>query len=154
MKSIIPMAAALLLAIVVSNWGGVIHAQDDQDAPAPPTNVTAVNGANIGEAVVSWDAVADAKYYRIGWIAYPDYEAVSAAGRDWMEAFAFVDVANNGQSSHTLNRLVHGVRYAFIVASNSARYGVPEWSGWATLELTDVPRRQPVCPTPEPMTAP
>ena len=44
--------------------------------------------------------------------------------------------------SYTINRLTPGVEYAFIVASNYSRYGVPSWpdtSGWSFLALQDDP---------------
>ena len=104
-----------------------------KDFPAP-SNVIAANGENPGEALISWDAVDDAAYYRIGWIAYPDYVAVPE-GQDWREAFVFVDVANRGQNERTITRLTPGVLYAFTVASNDNRYGEPQWSEWATLTL-------------------
>ncbi len=118
-----------------------------QVAPAPPQNVRAANGPNPGEANVAWDAVSDASYYRIGWIAMADYEAIKASGGDWLEGFRFVDIANRGQSAHTVTRLRPGVRYAVIVASNDTRYGAPKWSQWAyvTLNADDSP-----CPAAEP----
>ena len=81
--------------------------------------------------VVSWDAVADAAFYRIGWVALPDYQMTVAAGRNWLEAFHFLNAANTGQTEWKLTRLSPGVQYYFIVASNDARNGVPQYGGWS-----------------------
>lgn len=72
-------------------------------------------------------------------MAEDDYRAVTAAGRDWLEAFAFVDVANQGQTSHTISRLTPGIRYAFIVGSISQRFGTATWSEWDLLTLAAAP---------------
>ncbi len=153
MKVAIPALAALLLAVVMSNLGGLTGGGGiayAQSPPPKPSGVAAANGGNPGEAAVSWNPVAGAAYYRIGWVAMPDYHAVTAQGRDWLEAFAFVDVANRGQRSHTVARLTPGTQYAFIVATNSARYGPPQWSEWAFLTLAgggeSCPTRQPAPP--------
>ena len=97
----------------------------------------AADGANPGEVAVSWDAVAGAPFYRIGWVAYDDIDAARADGREWLDAFAFSDVANRGQTSHTLKRLTPCLRYAFIAASLNRRFGDPSWSQWALLTPGD-----------------
>jgi len=52
-------------------------------SPAAPANVRSANGSAVGQAVVRWDAVADAAYYRIGWVNMETFQAVRAgmAGR-------------------------------------------------------------------------
>ena len=145
MKSTVSVIVAIFLATVVSAGAGVASAQGNTPGLLPPPNIKAANGPNPGESVVSWDAVDGATYYRIGWIAYEDYEAVPE-GQDWLEAFSFTDVTNRAQTSRTVTRLTPGTLYAFIVASNDSRYGEPQWSQWATLELSD--DRSP-CPTTE-----
>ena len=141
--------AGLLLAAVIM-VGVVGAAQAQGNDPPAPVGITAANGPNPGEVNLSWNGVDGAVYYRIGWIAFEDYEAVPE-GQDWLEAFAFVDVANQGQTSHTITRLTPGIPYAFIVASNGSRYGEPQWSEWATLKLNDDGT---ACPTVEPEPAP
>ena len=105
--------------------------------PPPPRleNPTAADGDSPGVVTVSWSAVSQASFYRVGWVAEDDYRAVTAAGRDWLEAFAFVDVENQGQTSHTVSRLTPGIRYAFVVGSISQRFGTAAWSEWARLTL-------------------
>ena len=89
--------------------------------------------------------MAGAAYYRIGWVASDRIAAVQAAGRDWQDAFAFADVANLGQTAHTLADLTPGARYAFIIGSLDSRFGIARWSEWAYLTLAEVPATS--CPT-------
>ena len=134
-KMALLMATLMLLAAFTA---GNVSAQTV--APAAPTGTSAVNGSETGQVIVSWNAVADAAYYRIGWVAKPDYEATVAAGRDWLEAFHFLDAANTGQTQWTLTRLSPGVDYYFIVASNDNRNGVPQYGAWSNLlTLTAAP---------------
>ena len=100
----------------------------------------ALNGApatqaSLGSTAVNltWSAVPGAAYYRIGWVVYEDVAPIIEAGGDWLEHFAFIDIANRGQTEHTIARLTPGLQYAFIVAGNEGRYGTPQWpdaSGW------------------------
>ena len=123
--------------------------------PAPETPAAA-DVDSPGVVTVSWSAVSQASFYRVGWVAEDDYRAVTAAGRDWLEAFAFVDVANQGQTSHTISRLTPCTRYAFIVGSISQRFGTATWSEWARLTLacaltpTPTPSQTPTIPPPPP----
>ena len=146
----LPTLFALLLVAVLSVATGIggsppVHAQSSLTAPA---NVIVSDGENSGEVVVTWDAVPDAGYYRIGWVNYNDYLEVTGRDRPWSEAFAFVDVANIGQTSHTITRLEPGALHAFLVASNASPYGEPSWSDWALLELAPAPAPQPTPGTP------
>ena len=110
----------------------------------------------FGTAAVdlSWDPVAGAVYYRIGWVVYSDVEPIIAAGGDWLERFAFIDIANRGQTDHTITRLTPGLQYAFIVAGNDVRYGTPQWpdaSGWQFMTPA-TPRQTPAPPQLPPAT--
>ena len=110
-----------------------------------PGNVRAVDGGGPGEVAVSWDAVDEADFYRIGWVAFDDIAVVRADGRPWLDAFAFMDVTNYGQTGHTLTGLHPGVDYAFIAGSVSSRFGIAQWSEWAYLTLAAAPAT--ACPT-------
>ena len=141
-KAVIAVALSVLVALLSANVNTVAHAQGELVAPS---NVAAQNTANPGEVRISWDAVPDAAYYRIGWVAYADVEPIIAAGGDWLEHFAFIDIENRGQTQRTITRLTPGVQYAFIMASNDGRYGTPRWptaSGWAFLTLNEAPATQ------------
>ena len=110
-----------------------------------PGNVRAVDGSSAGEVTVSWGAVDEADFYRIGWVAFDDIAVVRADGRPWLDAFAFMDVTNYGQTGHTLTGLHPGVEYAFITGSVSSRFGIAQWSEWAYLTLAEAPATS--CPT-------
>ena len=135
------LAAGLLVVVAVS----LAAPAGAQGGLAAPGNVRVVDGANAGEVTVSWDGVDDAAFYRIGWVASDRIAAVQAAGQEWLDAFAFADVANRGQTAHTLTDLAPGVRYAFSIGSIDARFGAARWSEWAYLTLAEA---SPIsCPT-------
>ena len=113
--------AAAMFLIALAAISGASSTASAQNVLVAPTNVTAANGAQPGEVIVSWDPVPGAAYYRIGWVVYEDYEAAVDAGGDWLETFAFIDISNRGQTGHTISRMTPGERHAFIVASNDSR---------------------------------
>ena len=137
--------AAVALAIIAAGAASAMAQGQQNGGPPAPGGTQAANGPAPGEAVVSWQAVASATHYSIGWVAYDDYNAAIAAGRDWLEAFTFVDLANRGQTSHQVARLTPGIDYAFIVGSNAGRYAAPTRSDWASLTLSAVDGSS--CPT-------
>ena len=139
----------LFVALIVIGSGSPgVSAQGTLSAPG---NVTAHDGLATGEVVITWNAVPNAQFYRIGWVAFEDYQEVTGAGREWLEAFAFVDVANRAQTSHTVKRLTPGLLSAFVVATNDSRYGEPRWSEWARLTLSGDTG---ACPTTQPESSP
>ena len=133
------LAVVVGLSLALSPSGASVQAQA---GPAAPANVRATNGSAVGQAVVRWDAVADAAYYRIGWVNMETFRAVQAeGGREWLDVFAFRDVVNRGQTVQiqTLYDLAPGVEYAFIVASVGHRFGnARSWSEWAYLTTAAV----------------
>ena len=146
---------AFLLIAALTLFGASITpspAIAQSSPPSSPMNVSAADGDNPGEVIITWDAVPNAGYYRVGWVNYNDYLEVTGRGRPWSEAFAFVDVANIDQTSHTITRLEPGVLHAFRVASNATEYGQPSFSGWVLLGLAPSPAPQPTPGTPTPGT--
>ena len=110
--------AAVLAAVIGLSLGVSPNEAQAQSGPAAPANVRAANGDTPGQAVVRWDAVADAAYYRIGWVNMETFRAVQEEGdREWLDVFAFHDVVNRGQTDQTIPDLAPGVEYAFIAAS-------------------------------------
>ena len=130
------LAAVIGLSLALSSSGASVQAQE-QASPAAPANVRAANVDTPGQAVVRWDAVADAAYYRIGWVNMETFQAVQAeGGREWLDVFAFQDVVNRGQTDQTLSDLEPGVQYAFIAASVGHRFGnAAGWSDWTYLTM-------------------
>ena len=139
------LAAIVGLSLALSPSG--MQAQGQGASPAAPANVRAANGAEPGQAVVRWDAVAEAAYYRIGWVNMETFRVVEAEDdREWLDVFAFHDVVNRGQTAQTLSDLEPGVQYAFIMASVGHRFGnVAGWSEWAY--LTTAAAEVVSCPT-------
>ena len=161
------LAAVLSLALLsLTLLVNGVRAQEQyppNPLPGPPANVRATDGDVGGQVVVSWDAVVPgAVYYRIGWANRDDLRTAEAEGGDaWLDAFAFRDVANRGQTTETLSGLAPGVDYAFIVANVWRRFGAPggqsDWSSRAYLTLAKAETAS--CPAhtvimPEPTTAP
>ena len=135
----------LLFAGVLAGAIAICNEVYANDGLALPGNVRAVDGGSAGEVTVSWDAVDEADFYRIGWVAFDDIAVVRADGRPWLDAFAFMDVTNYGQTGHTLTGLHPGVDYAFIAGSVSSRFGIAQWSEWEYLTLADASATS--CPT-------
>ena len=123
LKALPLIAIAIILATVVTIRPDAVVAQGQSSLQAP-ADVTVRDDDTPGDVVISWNTVDAADYYRIGWVAYPDYEEIHLnGGRPWDEAFAFVDVENIGQTSRTVRRLTPGTLYAFRVGSKSAKDG-------------------------------
>ena len=132
------LAAIVGLSLTLSPNAGGGGVQAQGASPAVPANVRAENGVEPGQAVVTWDAVDTAAFYRIGWVNMETFWAVQAeGGRQWLDVFAFLDVVNRGQTSQTLYELAPGVEYAFIVASVGQRFGeAAGWTDWTYLVTT------------------
>ena len=132
-----PGLALLLaaLALLLTIWPGApgVHAQSDAPLPSAPAGVTAADGPQTGAVNITWNPVAGAAFYRIGWVKMADIPVAQAAGRHWLDAFAFTDIANLGQTAHTLTDLRPGADYAFIIGSVNARFATAAWSEWAYL---------------------
>ena len=140
MRRVLFAFTGIAAAVFIMAIGGVDNVVRSQSSLPAPTGVSAVNADNHGEAVVSWQAVADAAYYRIGWMADEDYQAAGGAqGLYWSEEFRYSNVVNRGQTSHTITRLTPGIKYWIIVGSHDAFYGAPQWSSWAELTLVAPP---------------
>ena len=137
MRRVLFAFTGIAAAVFIMAIGGVDNVVRSQTPPPAPNAVSVVNGANLGSVVVSWEAVAGAASYRIGWMANEDYEAAGGAqGPYWSEEFRYSDIGNRRQTSHMITRLTPGIDYWFIVGSKDTGYGPPEWSMWAGLGLT------------------
>ena len=100
---------------------------ETNDAP-PVTNIVVCFGYDDREVNVSWDAVPDATYYRIGYVnMVKDYpRAKTSVTGEWLEAFIYVDVNalnipvnDEGRANYTLRRLSSGDRHAFTVLTSN-----------------------------------
>ena len=124
--------------------------------PSPPiTNLTVQAGPGPDEATLSWDAVPDATYYRIGYVNMEiDYHLAKASCTgEWLEAFVYIDVnaqnvpVSDGRAEYTLRRLAPGARHAFTVltsnnfyntrANAGGDYSWPQYPRWQFLPGRD-----------------
>ena len=138
-------AAVLSLIAVLAIAGVAVGAASAQTSLSAPANIRAVDGANAGEVIISWNAVSGASQYRVGWINYADFLEAQAAGTPWLERFAFTDVRAS-LTSYTIPRLAPGERHAFIVATIPAT-GAPVWpQQWAFLTTAAHPGAGGLCP--------
>ena len=144
-----PRAALLAVAIAVILVAVAAFAVQSSPIPAlaqsnsaAPANVAARNGANTGEAVVSWTPNAAAVSNRVGWGNIGEVQAARDAG-NWLEAFNFVEIGG-AKNSYTVKRLEPGTQHAFIVATIAAN-GAYIYSAWVFLTTTAAPAPTP-CP--------
>ena len=137
--------AALSLIAVLAIAGVAVGVASAQTALSAPANIRAVDGANAGAVIISWNAVSGASQYRVGWINYADFRQAQAAGTPWLERFAFTDVRAS-LTSYTIPRLAPGQRHAFIVATVDAA-GAPVWpQQWTFLVTAAHPGAGGLCP--------
>ena len=127
--------AVMVAAVIVI--GGVDNIARGQSPPLLTTSVRVVNGGELGEANLTWNAVEGATYYRVGWMADEDYRrALGDPDREWEKEVRYSNIVNRGQPTWTVTRLSPGIKYWFAVGSHNAFYGEPEWSAWKALTLT------------------
>ena len=72
------------MAIFLVAVGGSDNIARAQSSLPPPTGISAVNGSDLGEVDLTWDAVEGATYYRVRWVAEEDYHrALSEPNGEW-----------------------------------------------------------------------
>ena len=104
-----------------------------------------MDGANTGEARLTWNAARGASQYRVGWINMNDFRRTQQTGEPWLERFAFTNIRAS-LTAYTIGRLTPGEEYAFIVASVPAA-GNPVWpQQWAYLTTAAAPATLPSVP--------
>ena len=135
---VIAFAAAAILAAVIGSLalGNVANAQTNLPAPA---NVRAVQGSEIGQAVVSWDAVADATGYTVRWVDLDAAWAAYDANGQWVHLIESKDVQASGNDRHTLNipNLMTNTDRGYAFAVRTQVDGAnSEWSDWVIIRLT------------------
>ncbi len=150
------LAVALTAAVTLAYGAPAAHAQSNLPAPA---NLAAVNGPNPGEAIVSWNVVAGASHYRVGWIAADDTLRAIAEKTDILNYYAFADITS--ATTYTVTGLEPGEEYYFTIASLRERFGNSTSANIATLTLNDDTSSCPpagggpgATPTPTPTPAP
>ena len=135
---VLGFVAAAVLA-TVGGWfalGNVVDAQTDLAAPA---NVRAVQGPGIGQAVVSWDAVAGATGYTVRWVDLDAAWAAYDADGRWGHLIESEDVQASGNDRHSLSipNLKTNTTRGHAFAVRTQRDGaVSGWSDWKITRLT------------------
>ena len=102
---------------------------------SPTGNIAVRAGVNAGEVVISWDAIPEATYYRVGYVnMVTDYPLAKASVTgEWIEAFVYVDVnalnltVNGGRVEYTVRRLAPA-RHAFTVLTSNDVVNTAEYS--------------------------
>ena len=125
------LAIGMLFAVSVALLSSVADAQSNSIAPS---NVSARDGANYGEAIVGWTPAPAAVSNRVGWASYAEVQAAHNAG-NWLEAFYFVEVGGS-QDRFIVRRLEPSEQHAFIVATITASgsYVYSDWVFHTTAE--------------------
>ena len=155
MKQIAVVAALIITVATLIAGATYAYAHDSNPAPATaPAGLSISDTDTPGDVTVSWQPVAGAAYYRIGWVALDDFYAVTDAGREWLDAFAFTDISDRGQAAHTIRGLRTGQEYAFIAGRLNNRFGNAAWSEWAYHTPADVHNPPPPAPTTTPTPTP
>ena len=124
-------ALALLMASDKEAWA--------QPALPAPANVRVLNGNNPGEVVVSWEAVADASGYTIGWLDNDAAWDSHYADQDWRNLILSLDVEGGETTTHTLTvdtPATGRANYHFRVGSKISPDAKPAtWSAWQPLDV-------------------
>ena len=114
---------------------------------SPTGNIAVRAGVNAGEVVISWDAIPEATYYRVGYVnMVTDHPlAIASVTHEWIEAFVYVDVnalnltVNGGRVEYTVRRLAPALHAFTVLTSNdvlntteyiTGRYNWPRNPRW------------------------
>ena len=135
-RLILLLFTAVVLATVAGVAGSTGLAVAQGQVP-PVANIEVTQGSEPGEVIISWDAVPQATYYRIGYVNMEvDYHfAKGSCTEEWIEAFVYVDVnarnipVNNGRAEYTVRRMDTGARHAFTVLTSNDFYNTRENAG-------------------------
>ena len=112
------VALTVLVLLVITAAVSSRDTAEASDVWPGPDGVTIADGMNPGEAVLTWDTVEEAAYYRIGWVAQADRQVGADGDARWREGFVFADAANRGQASHLITGLTPGEEYHFVVMNH------------------------------------
>lgn len=141
-KLLVIFLTVAIFAVLGAQGGGIAHAQS---ALPIPDNFKAVNGPNAGEAILTWDAVAGANFYRVGWITVEEAKQAIANQADIYNDYVFVDIS--GATAYTAAGLSPGTEYYFTVGSLRERFGQAVESNIVRLTLNASGAACPICPT-------
>ena len=136
-----PLIALMAVAapLSVAGWLATDNEAWAQPALPAPANVQVVPGDSPGEVVVSWDPVADASGYAVGWLDHDSAWDAHYAGQDWRNLVVSVDVAGSMTTTHAVmlsNPTTDMANYHFRVGAKTSLDAEPEgWSAWQPLSV-------------------
>ena len=138
-KNFLLIAAIIAVASLAAAGGWLVldNAAQAQEALPAPVNVQASDGDDLGEAVVSWDAVSGASEYTVRWLNADAAVIVHEAGGTWENGIESIVIEDSGAEAYTLtfNNLTPGTSYVFGVGSQNESSTEPSWSSWILLTL-------------------
>lgn len=97
-----------------------------------PNQPTVVATENSGELRVSWNRVAGAQFYTVGYANPDEMNRMTAAGRESLDAFYYVTIKADN-TSHTLTGLEPETVYWVLVGAQTKRFGATDlvWGQYA-----------------------
>ena len=148
MKKVKRIALPVIAILVAATFAAVVgllvpdkgaQAQTGLPTTPAPASVHVVNGDNLGEVVVSWEAVSSASGYRIRWVDNDAAWDAHYAGQDWQNLILATEVEGTETTTHTLtvsNPTTGAAQYQFSIGSKSSPGVEPvNWSAWQLLEV-------------------
>ena len=130
--------AAAVLAIA-GGWFALGNVANAQTSPAVPANVQVDQGTAIGQAVVSWDAVAGATGYTVRWVDLDAAWAAYDADGRWSHLIEseIVQASGNDRQSLSIPHLKTNTTRGHGFAVRTLRDGdASAWSDWEIVRLT------------------
>ena len=95
---------------------------------APPSQPTVTLTDNPGELQVSWNPVAGAQHYTVGYARPDEMDRMAAAGRNRLDAFTYTTIGAEN-ISHTFTGLELETVYWVTVGAQTDRFGAtPVWA--------------------------
>ena len=123
-----PARALSLIVLVATLLVAGIAAMPAQ--LAPPSQPTVIATANAGEFQVSWNRVAGAQHYTVGYASPDEMDRMAAAGRNRLDAFNYVTIGA-ANTSHTFTGLEPETVYWVTVGAHTQRFRATDLV-WAT----------------------
>ena len=123
-----PARALSLIVLVATLLVAGIAAMPAQ--LAPPSQPTVIATANAGELQVSWNPVAGAQHYTVGYASPDEMDRMAAAGRNRLDAFTYTTIGAEN-TSHTITSLEPETVYWVTVGAHTQRFGATDLV-WAT----------------------
>ena len=122
----------ILMVLVVISVTLVASVAAAPFALSPPNRPTVAATSNPGELQVSWNGIADAEHYTIGYANLDELNQMAASGRNALDAFYYVTIGAP-YTIHTLAGLKPGTDYYVLIGAQTERFGATDlvWGPWS-----------------------